>query len=105
MPGWGTRVSSPQETSQELGQHWQGRIRPGLVQRTQENYGTEGHSWDLQRRVPVAGQPRGVMGKLPSCLGCHWEGGGQLEVLTRRLAGLSVPPALPSINGATQLRN
>lgn len=54
---------------------------------------------------PCGGAALGMVGKLPSRSGCRWEGGGQLEVLTRRLAGLGVPPALPSINGATQLRN
>lgn len=64
-----------------------------------------GHSWDLQHRVPVTGQPQGWRGNLPSHSGCCWKGGGQLEVLNRRMAGLSIPPVLPSINGATQLRN
>lgn len=47
----------------------------------------------------------GAEGNLLSHLGCHKKGNGQLEVLTRWLAGLSVPPVLPSINGATQVRN
>lgn len=54
---------------------------------------------------PCGGAAPRVVGKLPSCSGCHQEGGGQLEVLTWRLAGLGVLPAPPSINGATQLRN
>lgn len=64
-----------------------------------------GHSRDLQCRVPCGRTVEGVEGNLLSHLGCHEKGDGQLEVLTRWLAGLSVPPVLPSINGATQLRN
>lgn len=61
-----------------------------------------GHSWDLQSCGRTV---EGAEGNLLSHLGCHKKGNGQLEVLTRWLAGLSVPPVLPSINGATQVRN
>lgn len=54
--------SCAEAPTQELGQHWKGRIRPGLVQQAQGSHGTEGHSWDLQHRVPVAGQPQGCWG-------------------------------------------
>lgn len=80
------------------------------MQQAQESHETEGHNCcraqlGLTVQDPCGRTGKGAEGNLLSHLGCHKKYNGQLEVLTRWLAGLSVPLVLPSINGATQLRN
>lgn len=81
-----------------------------LVQQAQESHETKGHNCcrvqlGFTVQGPCGRTVEGEEGNLLSLLGCHKKGDGQLEVLTLWLAGLSVPPMLPSINGATQVRN
>lgn len=90
---------------QELRQHQQGRIRSWLCpEGTAAARHTGTGNTGSRAHIPRAHIPSGE-GTLLSRLGCCGEGDGQREVLTQQLAGLRVPPALPSINGATQLRN
>lgn len=97
----GAQKSPPKEGHpQELGQHQQGRISPWLCPEGTAAARHTGTGSTTSRALIPSGE-----GTLLSLSGCRGEGGGQWEALTQQLAGLRVPPALPSINGATQLRN